>query len=128
MVAILSYNKDMIAQKYRFHGHGSVRYVLKNGVGKRNHSMSIKIVDNSRRTYSRVSIIVSKKVLHDAVQRNRVRRRLYELVRTRLLPLLTDSKQSGAKDIVITVYEGGIINEAPGRLVRDFENLIEPLK
>lgn len=116
----------MIAQKYRFHGHGSVRYVLKNGKGERHHSMSIKFVDNPRRQYSRVGIIVSKKVLHDAVQRNRVRRRLYELVRTKLLPKL-NSNNKPSIDVVVTVYDGGIINEAPGRLERDFESLISPL-
>ncbi len=116
----------MIAQKYRFHGHGSVRYVLKNGRGYRGHSMSIKFVHNSRRHYSRVGIIVSKKVLHDAVPRNRVRRRLYELVRTILLPRLEELSEP--IDIVITVYDGGVKDEAPERLEKEFRKLIDKIE
>lgn len=116
----------MIAQRYRFHGHGSVRYVLKNGRGYRGHSMSIKFIHNPRRRYSRVGIIVSKKVLHDAVPRNRVRRRLYELVRTELLPSLEGLDEP--LDIVITVYDGSIKDEAPERLEREFRKLVEKIE
>lgn len=122
---LLLYNIVMIAQKYRFHGHGSIRYVLKNGRGYRGHSMSIKFVHNPHRQYSRVGIIVSKKVLHDAVPRNRVRRRLYELVHTILLPHLATLGEP--LDIVITVHDGGIKDEAPERLQHDFEKLIKEI-
>lgn len=80
--------------------------------------MSIKYVDNPRRHYSRLAIIVSKRVLRHAVDRNRARRRLFELARTRLLPRL-----SRPMDIVIVVTDGGIIDEAPERLVADFDKL-----
>lgn len=88
--------------------------------------MSIKFVHNPRRRYSRVGIIVSKKVLHDAVPRNRVRRRLYELVRTELLPSLEGLDEP--LDIVITVYDGGIKDEAPERLEREFRKLVEKIE
>lgn len=88
--------------------------------------MSIKFVHNSRRHYSRVGIIVNKKVLHDAVPRNRVRRRLYELVRTILLPRLEELSEP--IDIVITVYDGGVKDEAPERLEKEFRKLIDKIE
>lgn len=88
--------------------------------------MSIKFIHNPRRRYSRVGIIVSKKVLHDAVPRNRVRRRLYELVRTELLPSLEGLDEP--LDIVITVYDGSIKDEAPERLEREFRKLVEKIE
>lgn len=88
--------------------------------------MSIKFIHNPRRRYSRVGIIVSKKVLHDAVPRNRVRRRLYELVRTELLPSLEGLDEP--LDIVITVYDGGIKDETPERLEREFRKLVEKIE
>lgn len=74
----------MIAQKYRFHGHASIKYLLHNGKQVRNKLTSIKYVDNNRRHYSRVAIIVSKKVAKHAVDRNRIRRRMYEIIREQL--------------------------------------------
>lgn len=46
--------------------------------------MTIKYSHNPRRKHSRFSVIVSKKVLKSAVGRNRIRRRLYELLRHQL--------------------------------------------
>ena len=74
----------MISQKYRFHGHASLKYLLSHGTIARGRELSIKFVDNKRRRYSRVAIIVSKKVLRHATERNRARRRLYEIMRTRI--------------------------------------------
>lgn len=72
----------MLSQRYRFHGHGSLRYVYRNGQSVRCHLMTIKYTENKRRKTSRCSIVVSKKIAKHAVDRNRIRRRLYEVVRT----------------------------------------------
>jgi ribonuclease P protein component len=71
----------MLSSIYRFHGHGSLRYVYKNGQAIRSHAMTVKYVNNPHRKHSRFSIVVSKKVLKSAVGRNRIRRRIYEIVR-----------------------------------------------
>lgn len=71
----------MIAGKFRFHGHGSLRYVYVNGKAQRSHYVTVKSVTNARRKFSRFSVVVSKKVLKSAVGRNRIRRRIYEYVR-----------------------------------------------
>ncbi len=85
----------MISSLYRFHGHNSLRYVYSNGKAARSQLFTVKYVENSRRTRPRFSIVVSKKVIKSAVGRNRIRRRLYEYVRTNM------DRLNGVYDIVI---------------------------
>jgi ribonuclease P protein component len=85
----------MIPALYRFHGHNSLRYVYTNGKAIRSQMITLKSTPNSRRKYSRFSIVVSKKVIKSAVGRNRIRRRLYEYVRTHLAQI------EGIHDVVL---------------------------
>ncbi len=71
----------MISADYRFHGHGSLNYLFRNGTTARNSRVLVRTVSNKRRQTSRVSVIVSKKVAKSAVVRNRIRRRVYEVIR-----------------------------------------------
>lgn len=87
----------MISKKYRFHGHGSLRYVYQNGKTVRSSLMSLKFVANSHRPNYRLAVVVSKKVNKSAVARNRIRRRLYEAVRRQ-------QENIGPYDMVITVF------------------------
>lgn len=82
----------MLHFSFRFHGHGSIRYVYSRGQAVRSRQLTIKYVENKRRNRPRIAVVISKKVLKSAVGRNRVRRRLYELMRLRLpnLPPQTD--------------------------------------
>lgn len=88
----------MIAFKHRFHGHGSLRFVYQKGDSVRGQLLSIKYIINNRRTTYRVAVVVSKKISKSAVVRNRIRRRLYEIVRG----YETDIQRP--YDIVITVF------------------------
>lgn len=74
----------MLSVRYRFHGHGSLRYLFKNGQAVRSRYLTVKYIHNPRRNRCRVSVIVSKKVHKSAVGRNRIRRRLYEIIRHRM--------------------------------------------
>lgn len=74
----------MLDVRHRFHGHGSLRFVYKNGRAIRSRLFVIKYVTNPRRKHSRFSVVISKKVLKSAVGRNRIRRRIYEIVRHEL--------------------------------------------
>jgi len=87
----------MIAKKYRFHGHNSLRRVLASGSMSRSKFFTVKWTTNERRHHPRLSGVVSKKVFKSAVKRNRVRRRIYEIAR----PLLNDAL---AVDIVVIVH------------------------
>ena len=74
----------MLSSSYRFHGHGSLRFVYSRGTVSRSRYFLCKSVSNPRRTKPRVAVVISKKVIKSAVKRNRVRRRLYEAIRLEL--------------------------------------------
>lgn len=89
----------MIARKNRFHGHHAVSRVR----GPAVHSKSLSArIQRSNRQDSRLAIVVSKKVAARAVKRNRIRRRLYEIVRTEGL------LGAGVIDVVIYVKTDGV--------------------
>ena len=111
----------MISQKYRFHGHASLKYLLSHGTIARGRELSIKFVDNRRRHYSRVAIIVSKKVLRHATERNRVRRRLYEIMRTRI------PKFNRTIDLAIIVYRADVLTMSHVELVRSVDKCLTKL-
>lgn len=71
----------MISRKHRFHGHGSLRFTYQNGKTIRGQFCALKFTHNSKRSTYRVAVVVSKKVSKFSVVRNRIRRRLYEVVR-----------------------------------------------
>jgi ribonuclease P protein component len=74
----------MISSLFRFHGHGSLRYVYANGKAARSQLFTVKYVPNTRRRNPRFSVVVSKKVIKSAVGRNRIRRRMYEYLRVNM--------------------------------------------
>lgn len=85
----------MISRKHRFHGHNSLHYLYKNGKAVRSQLFTVKSIPNTHRTDSRIAIVISKKVIKSAVGRNRIRRRLYEYIRTNL------ERVQGTFDIVV---------------------------
>ena len=93
----------MLAFEYRFHGHGSLRYVYKNGTAKRSRFFTVKTTPNKRRKTSRFAVVVSKKVHKSAVGRNRMRRRIYEIIRHQL-PLINKPH-----DVVVILSSSEII-------------------
>ena len=72
----------MIGKANRFHGHRSVSQVR--GEVAHGRLMSIRFTKNNKSDY-RLAVVVSKKIAPTAVMRNRIRRRLFELVRTEKL-------------------------------------------
>ena len=89
----------MIAGRYRFHGYGSLKFLYHKGETHRSRSVSLRVVNNPRREESRVAVIVTKKVQKAAPRRNRIRRRVYEIVRTNW------SHIKPGHDILISVYD-----------------------
>lgn len=93
----------MLSFTHRFHGHGSLRYVYKNGQAVRSRLLTVKHVKNPHRKHSRFAVVVSKKVHKGAVGRNRIRRRIYEIIREEL------GSFSGVNDIVVLVFSNEVI-------------------
>ena len=71
----------MIDTSHRFQGHGSLRFVYQKGQTIRGSFCSLKYIANHRRKVYRVAVVVSRKVHKSAVVRNRIRRRIYEVIR-----------------------------------------------
>lgn len=77
----------MLSSKYRFHSRGGVRYTYQKGKTIRTPKLSLVFAPNQK-GHQRYAVVVSKKVLKTAVGRNRIRRRLYEAIRTNFNPQL----------------------------------------
>lgn len=91
----------MISVTHRFHGHGSLQYLHSKAAIVRGQGMSLKYIANTKRSSYRAAVIVSKKVHKSAVVRNRIRRRIYEIVRLSLDPTLS-------YDLAILVYDESV--------------------
>lgn len=89
----------MLAQRFRFHGHRSLNFLYKQGRTYRGRSISIRVVKNPKRADSRFGVIVTKKVVKAAPKRNRIRRRIYEILRTNWEQLRP------GYDVVLMVYD-----------------------
>jgi ribonuclease P protein component len=87
----------MIPSKYRFHSRGGIKHAY-SGKRIRGDKLSLTVVNNTGRKASRFAVIVSKKVLKSAVGRNRIRRRIYEVVRLELPSF------KGKHDVLVSVF------------------------
>ncbi len=88
----------MISKTHRFHGYGSLKRVYRTGQVVRGPLCAVKFIVNEKRQTYRAAVVVSKKVHKSAVVRNRIRRRIFEIIR-HYAPKINDSY-----DIVVTVF------------------------
>lgn len=107
----------MINKKHRFHGRKSIKLALDSGKRRNSRVLSIRIIDNHKSQYSRAAIIISKKVFKLAVKRNRVRRRIYEILRQEL------PRCRRVVDMVVVVYSSKVWDMTSSEL----RNEIEPI-
>lgn len=89
----------MLTRTYRFHGYNSLNWVYRQGATVRDPMLALRYAKNSKRTHSRAAVVVSRKISKSAVVRNRIRRRVYEILR----PSLAQSNDS--YDLVFTIYK-----------------------
>jgi ribonuclease P protein component len=92
----------MISRTHRFHGYGSLRYVYKSGQVIRGPFVILKYAPNPKRTTWRAAVVVSRKVHKSAVIRNRIRRRIYEIIR------LNMPDAAEALDLVFIVHSDAV--------------------
>lgn len=71
----------MLSNLFRFHGRRSLGSLFRQGKSVRRKSVSLKFAINPRRQGFRCAVVVGKKVSKSAPVRNRIRRRIYEIVR-----------------------------------------------
>ncbi len=108
----------MINARYRFHGHGSLRYVFSNGKAYRSSNLTLRVVKNKFRKNPRMAVVVSKKVLKSAVGRNRIRRRIYSRLQA-AIPSLNDNY-----DIVVIVNSPEVRQCPSLELDQELNNLL----
>ncbi len=87
----------MLDRQNRFHGYNSVLPVYKSAKTVRGDGCSLHYRLNPRRKTYRLAVVVSRKTAKSAVVRNRIRRRIYEIMRNRQI--------SQPYDLIITVYD-----------------------
>jgi len=115
----------MIAKVFRFHGHGSLRFLYTKGTTVRTNFMSLRYIKNQRRQSGRLAVVVAKKVSKKAPVRNRIRRRIYEVMRQHW------SMIEPGHDMVITIFDDRLATipaEEVGQLVQELLNKVKIYK
>jgi len=82
----------------------------------------IRFINNPMRAHSRVVVVVAKKVMKSAVGRNRIRRRVYEVIRHELTHLPPHI------DIAVSVFSADVALMPAQELERELSGLLELVK
>ncbi len=109
----------MLQYRYRFHGYGGLRYLYRHARAERSRLMTMKYIANRHRRSSRIAIVVSKKIHKSAVGRNRIRRRLYEIMRQELPQII------GVYDIALIVTSSEVMAIPHDELVSSVRALLD---
>lgn len=109
----------MLSGKYRFHSRGGVKFVYRNGKLIRRQKISLVYLSENKRRNSRFAVVVSKKVLKSAVGRNRIRRRVYEVIRAEF------PKVRELVDVIVVVYSKEVESMPYEELMEALRELFE---
>jgi ribonuclease P protein component len=100
----------MLTRAHRFHGYNSLRGVYGRGQTVRVALLSLKFATREPARPYRVAVVVSRKVSKSAVVRNRIRRRVYEIVKQQ------DGFLPPGLDLVFTAFGDELASLEPKRL------------
>lgn len=107
----------MLAGLHRFHGLSALRPLYKGGRIVRGKLLSVRYQSRSDDSY-RVAVVVSKKVHKSAVVRNRIRRRVYEVIRT------GDIHSVRGLDIAVYIYSAEFATMPYNTLTQHIQKLL----
>ncbi|MBP7018276.1 ribonuclease P protein component [Candidatus Saccharibacteria bacterium] len=106
----------MINRANRFNNRNELLSVLRKGKNVRAEGFSVRSKPSSQ---PKVAVVVSKKVSKQAVTRNRIRRRLFEVVHQQI-------KDSGIKNsVVIIVHEAALADRGFANLTNQLSKVIK---
>jgi ribonuclease P protein component len=111
----------MIRKPFRFHGYGSLKYLFQHGERTHTKLFGVRYVENTRRGGPRIAVIVSKKVAKSAVKRNRMRRRVYEVLREHF-------NFEKPYDLAVTIFSDEVLTISHVELKEQLKKLIEEVK
>jgi len=92
----------MIGRTHRFHGYNSLNWAYRRGRVIRDAKASLYYALNPKRNSYRAAVVVSRKVSKSAVVRNRIRRRIYEVIRE------AEPEIKKNYDLIFSVYSDSI--------------------
>ena len=109
----------MIATKHRFNRRNHVNYVHRKGKTVRGKSMALRYIRGQKHQHFRVAVIVSRKVDKRAVLRNRIRRRVYEIIRQLEPPIQPDV------DLIISLFDSSAADMPAKQLQQQLQTMLE---
>ncbi len=112
----------MLPQKHRFHGRAALRRVFLKGQTKRSRNFIIKYVATQPDRPTRVAVVVSKKIYKSAVKRNRIRRRIFNIVRHE------QKLEKLGYDTIITVISQDVLLLPHDDLIQEITKLVTRLQ
>jgi ribonuclease P protein component len=110
----------MIGRTHRFHGYHGLQPVYRRGSAVRSGALALKFLPRPAGRPYRVAVVVSRKVSKSAVVRNRIRRRIYEIVR--------QAPPAGNYDLVFTVFHEQLAELPADKLQGQIKELLQRLK
>ena len=108
----------MLAKLNRIHGRNVFKRILRSGKTVRSDQISLNY-SPTRGKNLKAAVVISRKVAKSAVKRNRIRRRIYEVVRKNYLPL--DLKHN----LIFMVYSEDINLLGHDELVDRLDSLLK---
>ena len=100
----------MIGRNNRFHGYNSLKAVYRDGRRVRGQMVVLQYASRGATKPYRMAVVVSRKTHKSAVVRNRIRRRIYEIIRNN-----SELVKPGT-DLVFTVYSDQLAELEPKKL------------
>lgn len=110
----------MINRRYRFHGRSALNHVYRHGRTANGQYLSLRTAPSNKPDY-RLAVVVSKKVSKSAVVRNRIRRRIFEIMRL----AHNNSDKPWDVDMVITVHDAQAASVEHDSLVSEIKALLK---
>jgi ribonuclease P protein component len=107
----------MLNTTHRFHGYNSLRRTYSQGTNARGVFIGLKFAPRQGARPYRVAVVVGKKVNKSAVVRNRIRRRVYEAVRTSNITV-------DSLDLIFTVFNDKLADISSEELASQIDNLL----
>ena len=107
----------MLSREHRFRGSRDIQRLYKTGKAVRTKSLGARYLCTLIQPF-RAAVIVSRKVHKSAVVRNRIRRRLYELLRTKYAEHLTGGQ------LLVTVFDASLATAPAQAVERELANLL----
>lgn len=111
----------MLSQRHRFHGNNSLRGVYARGSSVRAPLITGRFLQRGTGKPYRVAVVVSRKVSKSAVVRNRIRRRIYEIVRSQEQLIVPGT------DIVLSVFDEQLATRPIEDLQATIKELLEKI-